>query len=197
MKFTLLSGLCGLFLAFNSYGQSYDLTLAEDTPAEVKVTGTSTLHDWTVTSAQVSEIPQQLTLDTGSDQLINAFGFKIAVADLDGGRGASMNTKIKTAFKSDNHPFIQYQQSQVSSKQVSADQVQFVSKGTLTMAGLEKEVTVQVKAHKSGTQWQFTGNYAMNMSDFEMDPPTAMFGQIKTHDPVVVHFTFNYQIKNP
>ena len=35
---------------------------------------------------------------------------------------------------------------------------------------------------------RFTGQHPMLMSDFGMDPPSAMFGQLRTADEVVVHF---------
>jgi len=32
----------------------------------------------------------------------------------------------------------------------------------------------------------------MKLSDFDIEPPSAMFGQIQTKDDIVVHFNFIY-----
>ena len=197
MKFTLLSGLCALLMVFGAHAQNYDLVLSTDAPPEVKVTGTSTLHDWTVQSNEIPQVPKTLTFNPTADQILEAFSFQVEVAQLDGGRGASMNEKIKSAFKWESNPHIKFQQTQASSQEVSDSELEITSQGILSMAGMEREVSVKVKAVKKDQNWHFSGQYPMNMSDFNMERPSAMFCQIKTHDPVIVHFSFHYQIKEP
>ena len=99
--------------------------------------------------------------------------------------------------KAATHPSITFKQTSSSKKTANAERLEFTSSGILSMAGVEKEVNVEVVATKEGNNWVFAGQHAMNMSDFGIETPTAMFGQIKTHDPVVVHFTFKYLIKTP
>jgi hypothetical protein len=46
---------------------------------------------------------------------------------------------------------------------------------------------VQGQQRADGT-YQATGSLPLLMSDFGIDPPTAMFGLIKVHDQITVRF---------
>ena len=165
-------------------------------PPEVVVTGTSTLHDWKATCAGVTGVPETLML-TG-ENTINEFEFKIPVDSMDGGRGATMNRKIRDAFKSTENPFIIYRQTEptVLSEITEGKDFDFTSKGMISLAGLEKPVTVSGKGTMNNGLITLTASKELKMTDFEMEPPSAMFGQIRTHDEVVVNFIFHYKQAN-
>ena len=168
--------------------------LDSSTSPSVEVTGTSTLTDWTVTCADVQEVPNELTFDPNNPGQIQDFSFKVPVEGMDGGRGASMNDKILEAFKVTDHPYIQYQQTLPASINGSeeANTYSINSTGTLTMAGVSKSVTVECSAKVDGDKLIVSGFKSINMSDYDMTPPSAMFGQIKTGDEVVVNYEFQY-----
>ena len=165
-----------------------------DSVANVSVSGTSTLHGWTATAATVTDFPQQIELDLAAGEQIDSFAFEVAVASLDGGRGASMNAKITKALLADTHPTINYQQTSPATLEVH-EEGGFVlsSTGSLSMAGASKEV--QVKATIKETDAGIlilSGSKDLKMSDFGITPPSAMFGQIQTDDAITVHFEFVY-----
>ena len=60
------------------------------------------------------------------------------------------------------------------------------------MAGKEKDISVDVELDEQAGKLIFKGSKKLKMSDFEMTPPSAMFGQIQTHDDITVHFEFRY-----
>ena len=168
--------------------------LDADSVVLVDITGTSTLHDWKVTCPGVQDAPQQISFDLGGPGQIAEFGFKVPVETMDGGRGSSMNTKIKDAFQSSNHPFVQYQQNQPATITETSEQGVFTitSMGTLSMAGVDKSITVKCSGTINNGTLVITGSQDMKISDFGMVPPSAMFGQIKTHDDVTVNYEFRY-----
>ena len=185
------SAIVLLFNALPALTQNWHLDAS--LPLEVSVTGTSTLHDWKATCSGTTGVPEILNI-TGKNT-IDEFEFKIPVDSMDGGRGATMNNKIRTAFKSAENPFISYRQTEpaVLSKTPEDGSFDFTSKGVLSLAGKDKPVTVLGKGTIKNGLITITVDKELKMTDFEIEPPSAMFGQIKTHDDVVVHFVFHYK----
>jgi polyisoprenoid-binding protein YceI len=56
----------------------------------------------------------------------------------------------------------------------------------LSIAGVAKEVKFKTKYDVDGNQITFKGSYTFKMTDFNIDPPTAVMGTIKTGDEVTV-----------
>lgn len=183
-----------LFLSFAFTGlvsaQEGTYTIDKEAPFEVYVSGSSTLHDWKATVGTVSDYPENLSV--GKDA-IESFSFKADVASMDGGRGSTMNNKIYKALKSDTYPQITFEQkSPAMIKALPGGQFKLTSSGLLSMAGVEKMIDVEVMGTKKDGKLVFQGSKPLKLSEFEIDPPSAMFGQIQTHDDITVHFTFNY-----
>lgn len=161
-----------------------------EAPFEVYVSGSSTLHDWKATVGTVTDFPATLIVEEGA---IENFGFKAEVASMDGGRGSTMNNKIYKALQSEAHPQITYEQKTAAAiEALPGGEFKLTSTGLLSIGGVEKTVTVDVMGTKKDGKLVFQGAKPLKLSEFEVDPPSAMFGQIQTHDDVTVHFTFNY-----
>ncbi len=174
-------------------GQSNDYIIDEVT---VTIRGSSSLHDWTVECGEVIEYPQEISLTQGTEGVLNNFGFKVAVKSMDGGRGASMNDKIYKALMSDSHPYISFAQTQPASYTLSdSGKINLQSTGLLKMAGQEKVINVSVTGLIEQNTLSFNGSHAMKLSEYAIDPPSAMFGQIQTKDDIFVHFEFRYKMK--
>ena len=175
-----------------SIGQDYQLTA--DSAVSVTVTGTSTLHGWTVTAGQVEEVPKQLSITEGDNRTIVDFGFKVRVNSMDGGRGASMNTKIKNELKEEQHPTIVYRQTEPATVTHSDTEglLNITSVGVLNIAGIERNITVNLEGQKIDNQLIIRGSEALKFSELDIEPPSAMFGQIVCGDDIAVNFEFRY-----
>lgn len=170
--------------------QEGNYTIDKDAPFEFYVSGSSTLHDWKATVGTVTDYPA--TLKVGKDA-VEGFAFKADVASMDGGRGSAMNNKIYKALKSETHPQITFEQKTAAAiKALPGGQFKLTSTGILSIGGVEKTVSVEVMGTKKDGKLVFQGSKPLKLSEFEIEPPSAMFGQIQTHDDVTVHFTFNY-----
>ena len=64
------------------------------------------------------------------------------------------------------------------------------SDGKLKIAGTEREIPVTATYSKeSGSQKiSFTGSVSIKMTDFNISPPTAMFGTLKTGDEITIKY---------
>lgn len=180
--------------------QAQDMTFALAENSSFVVEGTSTLHSWKVTA---NKADAKMIADKGfsgknlpaAGSVIKSLEFKVPIAEMKG-RATAMDEKMAKALKAETHPNIIYTLSEAKVEKVDAAQGTFVinSKGKLTVAGVSKDATFQVTGKKlpDGT-YQFEGAHPMKMTDFQVEPPTAMFGQIVSGDEV--KFVFNLKMK--
>ena len=97
-----------------------------------------------------------------------------------------MDNKAHKALDSDDHPKISFS----ADATVSATANSLTkTKGKLQIAGKEKEVELEFTvAEAKDDQFKVSGKIPVKMSDFGIDPPTAMMGTLKTGDEVFIHF---------
>lgn len=163
-------------------------------PAEVlSITGSSTLHEWTVQAGEVNNLPQLMNINDNKIDL-EAVDISIPVNTLDGGRGATMNNKIQKALLATEHPSVIFQLKEEQIINLSNSDSSSIT-GELMIAGASVPVDLDLTISSDGEQITLTGNEPMKMSDFGIEPPSAMFGQIQTKDEISVTFTLNYVLE--
>jgi hypothetical protein len=175
--------------------------------SEVRVDGTSTLHDWTVKSptisgaisfkidvsdnASVREVREAIIAhpDAEADVAILVTSLKSDKKDLD--------KKMYEAMKTDDHPLIEYQLTKfVLAEGTKADQEEFDvdTTGKLTIAGVTREYRMPMRLIVvDRNNLRITGETAMKMTDFKVKPPQAMLGAIRSGDRIKVRFEWNVQ----
>jgi polyisoprenoid-binding protein YceI len=162
-------------LAQKAYKQSAD--------SYITVAGTSTLHAWTMTS---KDTQYQATFENGADgtpNLLKALTLTIPAQSLKS-EHSGMDKNAYSSLKTDKHKTISF-----SLTTASAEKGIYKCAGNLTIAGVTKlmniDATCQVKPDMS---MRCTGSKAFKMSDFQVEPPTFMFGTVKTGDDITVSF---------
>ncbi|MEM9936605.1 MAG: YceI family protein [Bacteroidota bacterium] len=195
----LFWGLLSLPLAAQQ--QSY--TLAEE--SSVSVVGTSTMHDWTATSTDIrDEVKLKASLSSLNESLmgssIGSVSLRIPVKSLDGGRGNIMNDKIRKALKASAYPDILYSMTTGNLGDISPGETGLFSietMGSLAIAGVEKKVMIQVSGRLMDNKgYFFEGQYKTKMTDFDIEPPSALFGQIQTDDEIIIKFSLTLYPEN-
>jgi polyisoprenoid-binding protein YceI len=150
------------------------------------ITGSSTLHEWT---SEVSQI-EWTGLISVIDRQIEAKNVTITipVKGIKSEHGKMMDNKTFEAFKSDKNPNLTYKVTGSKTKIVGNDTFMEVT-GVLTMAGVSKPVVLEVKSKTlPNGNMTLTASQKIRMTDFKMEPPTAMMGSIKVGDEVTVNF---------
>jgi len=101
-----------------------------------------------------------------------------------------MDTKTYEAFNAEKNPTITFQLIDAVIQKATAEDIDVILTGNLTMAGVTKKISFNTtgKALKAGT-FQFTGSVALKMTDFKMKPPTAMLGMMKVGDAITLKFS--------
>ncbi len=173
----MLNSLVGLFLTCFTTVLQAQVTYTIDTSnSSIWVEGTSTLRDW---KAEVGNWEGQITVDgSGTIQTVD---ISLEVASLDGGRGPDMNDKIYKALKSSEQPEMTF-----SGKGTKATgDASLAAEGTFSMAGSTQPMVVSATGSLDS---KLAGNIPIKLSDYQIEPPTAMFGTIVTHDDATIVF---------
>lgn len=188
----LFTGLLSVLLLGTGWHQMQrptEFVLTEE--SRVWVEGTSTIHDW---SCEAEQFVGVLGVNAATDQTQPIAGvpkveITISAKKLECGSG-KMNKKAHGALAVDEHSFIRYTLESSDVRSTGADGwIELNTTGQLEIAGTERpvEMTVQAKPLGDG-QFQFKGSLPLRMTDFDVDPPTALLGTLKTGDEIVVHF---------
>ena len=187
-----LPAVLGIFLLpLMAWAQPTTYTLDESSTMVIK--GTSTIHDWEV---DVEKMEADITLaasdseDNEAKNLVEAFSITIPVESLESGKG-KMNRKMYDALKKDDHPEIMFflKSAELTDNNQSAQSFTLNATGNLNIAGSLQEVTFPVKATRvDESSFRFEGSYSLNMKDYQVDPPSAVFGTIKSGEEVTIVF---------
>lgn len=186
---TIIYALSLLLIPMMAVSQSaYTL----DESSSMIIEGTSTIHDW---EADVEEMDINITLapeQLGKDAMVSpveSFSLTVPVESIESGKG-SMNRKIYGALKEDDYPNISFK---LTSSELTGNSTPEAFTlnvtGDLTIAGKTNQVTFPVKATRvNENSFRFEGDYTLNMEDYDVDPPSAMFGTIKAGEEVDIIF---------
>ena len=105
-----------------------------------------------------------------------------------------IETDMQQAMKAETYPYIRIElaetwQNAQNFKTECKDWFPVKAKVRITITNVTKEHQILGKAKKIGAnQFQLLGEKALQMTEFGIDPPHAMFGMIKVNDWITFHF---------
>lgn len=191
MKLTKLISAFALLLIF-SVGQSQ--TQFKAVPADensILIEGTSNIHDWEILAKDFTS-EMDLVIQDGDLKAVNAIQLSIPVKSFDSGKG-KMDKNAYKAMQADTYKLVAFTSSAPASfVEKSPGVYQAEVKGKLTMSGTTKMVSIPVELHKTKTGYTLKAEQGLNMLDYEIEPPTALFGTITTGETVNVIFDLTH-----
>lgn len=111
-----------------------------------------------------------------------------------------MNSDLQEALRADEHPQIifEYLSSDVVSEPGDRSKYYRIKgTGNLTAAGTTRRITFRAQGkYLSDGRMKAEGSKVIKMTDFEVEPPTGLFGLIKAEDELIVRFSLIATIKN-
>ncbi|MBN2613189.1 MAG: YceI family protein [Bacteroidales bacterium] len=168
--------------------QSYRIVPEKST---LKVTGTSSLHDWEMS---VEKFKCELAVITGNPSIIIEKAHFTGMASSVASHSSIMDKKAREALGADKHPEIKFTLSNSLKIPEGSESFKGNATGELTIAGKTKTVTVPFSGKiNAGNQLEISGAKVIDMTTFGIDPPTAMLGSLKTGKDVKITFTINLQ----
>jgi polyisoprenoid-binding protein YceI len=105
-----------------------------------------------------------------------------------------MTRKTHQALKAHEYPNIEYRL--VSQSIITSKKGQFTGKiiGNITIAGVTKIISIPFSGILSGNKITISGTAGLNMNNFNIKPPTAMLGTVKTDTNITVTFHLLFHI---
>lgn len=183
------SVLMMLFVVQISVAQTYNLNNAT---SSLRIDGTSNLHDWDI-QAKNQKGTLTVTLDNGKVTEIQELHFSVLTESLKSGK-SGMDKNTYKALNAKKYKDITFKLTNVKSLDCgSSSNCKVTVTGNLTIAGTTKRMDISFDLRASGNTITLTGNKKFNMTDFNVDPPTAMFGTVTTGDAVEVVFKSSFK----
>lgn len=193
----IISALALLLLtASAAIGQDLQLNLQES--YNMHLYGEANIKSW---DAAITEVNGSLTLqetETITAESLTAEAFKnlsltIPVEQIEAESGG-LTKNLHKYLKGDDYPNITFELNNVTNITEQADgSLLITASGVISAAGTENPVEMQVTANVNNNGIQFTGQQELLMTNFGIDPPTAVFGTIRSRDEIRIEFdvTFN------
>lgn len=185
-KLCLLMGSI-LMMAFSAQVTQAQTFNVNNKASKMMVEGSSNIHDWEV---EAEDCRGNLTVEMEEGQLvkINNLDFTVIAESLKSGK-SGMDKNTYKALKTDDYDKITYKLTKVNNIDcTSGSNCKVTTSGYLTIAGSKKAVDITFDADVSDSKIVLSGSKSIKMSEFNIEPPTAMFGAITTDDEVNVKF---------
>lgn len=167
-------------LHFKVQGQT---AYKQATDSYVTVAGTSTMHDWTMTS---KDTQYQAMFENGPDgqpAQLKTLSLTIPSQSLKSEHSA-MDKNAYSSLKTDKHKTITFN---LTTASIDKDLIKCA--GNLTIIGVTKLINVDANCQtKPDLSIRCTGSKTFKMSDFQVEPPSFMFGTVKTGDEITISF---------
>jgi polyisoprenoid-binding protein YceI len=188
MQHIILTGLLIITLQTAVAQEKFRL---DEKNSEITVIGTSSVHDWEM-NATAMKASIQLSIAENSISDIVSVDFSMPTEKLKSDNNI-MDKKSWDALKSDKHEAIRFDLSRVSGFSTAGDTFSGTATGNLFIAGKSRPVTIPFTGNiKTGNTITVTGAKKINMKDYNIAPPTAMLGTLKTGEEVTVKFKMDF-----
>lgn len=182
MKFKLTLLFCLLF--FNLYSQKTKFSV-DSSKSKMTINGTSTLHDW---STEVKEIMGSL-YNGKEANVIDSLKLEFDVFSISSGK-KKMDKDTYKSLNASTYSTIQFKM--LAIQLGSDDKNNATINGNLTVAGVTQNIDVVTKIYRSNDSVRLQGTHTLKMTSFDINPPKALLGVIKTGDEVELSFDLNF-----
>lgn len=161
------------------------------TGARISLAGTSNIHDYTASTTTVRVTRLQLASGAGTGDLLaaiqkpgvlQAFEIAIPAASLRSPKDG-LDKNMHKALKVKEHPEIVFRLARLEPKASGVHAV-----GTLRIAGVEKEIALDLSTTVKNGSLVVTGSIDLLMTDFGIPAPKAMMGMLRTDPKVTISF---------
>lgn len=155
---------------------------------KMSIAGTSSLHKWE-SSVGAATVKSDIVINEGGLEAINSLYLEIDANSIKSTKGSVMDKKTWEALKTSQYPKITYQLSKIESITPVGGEYDIKALGNLTIAGVKQAISMTVRGKIAGNgNLSIKGSKALKMTDFKIDPPTALMGTLKTGNDITFSF---------
>lgn len=173
----------GFMLIQTGYAQK---TFKIDGKPALAISGTSTLHDWSMPSSTATGT-LVATEEDGKLEEIKSLSVEMPAESIKSGKNG-MDKKAYGALKTDKFKTVKF-----DLKSASKTGETWTLNGTFTIAGVTKTVSLKAKEVSANGTHGLSGTYSFKLTDYSITPPTALMGTVKTGDAVKMTFDVKFK----
>lgn len=186
IKILVICVLAGFSL--KSEGQKFILS---DSGTAISIKGTSSLHDW-VMKLEAFNSAFQLNREGSLIKGFDNITFSCRATDIKS-EYSLMDKKTYSALKADDFPEIKFISTSVTALITGANTFTGNMNGRLNVAGESRDVNIPFKGILTDNNTiNIEATTEFRMSSFNIIPPAALMGTLKTGDQVSVQFSLHY-----
>lgn len=159
----------------------------DNTESTMTVYGSSNVRDWTM---DVTQINGSVTLGTADQELpaIQRIRVEIPIEQMVSEKDR-LQRHAHEALHKEDYPTISFASSDVEVTQAEADSFSVVANGKMTIKGNTQSVELTAKgAQQSDGTLNVVGEHELELSTYDVERPSLMFGAIKVDDPIRIGF---------
>lgn len=196
-----LSLVLALIVAVLPATASDRVVLTPAAGSEVKLEGTSNMHDWEAIGDRIDgsvEVEAAFLEDPRSEAVTSLrdggppprVQVMIPVESLESDK-RRLNRLMYDSLEAGDHPQIRYTltSARLVDGEAEGDQVRLATEGELQVAGVTRVLEMEVLVERAaGNQLVVTGSVPLKMTDFGIDPPRALLGMLRTADELTATF---------
>lgn len=189
-KFSKLTMTLVAVMTVFQFATAQDLKL-DTASSELIVYGTSNVHDWDIKAETIGGTAQFI-MENNEITNVGKLHFTVVAESLKSGK-SGMDKNTYKALNTSKHKNITYQMTScISVNKKSATTYEIKTRGNLTISGVTKQVPLTFKAVVDGKKVTLSGETNLTMTTYNVEPPTALLGTIKTGDAVTIKYKAIY-----
>lgn len=186
----LISAFILLFIFYVGQSQTQYKAVSNNENS-IMIEGTSNIHDWEMVAENFTSIID-LSMNEGELESVKSIQLSIPVNSLKSGKG-KMDKNAYKALDEDTYKLVKFTSSSPAKLvEKSSGVYKAMVKGKLTISGTTKMVTIPVELHETKMGYTLKAEQGLNMTDYKVEPPTALFGTITTGETVNVIFNLTH-----
>lgn len=153
--------------------------------SELKINGTSNVVDFECNySQQISTDTLNHSISYGDSLFITGDALVLESSNFDCGR-RSINRDMQKTLKVNEYPYLSISLSSIE----IADELPFDSQISVTIAGINRIERVEISEFSStDSSISFKGSGQVLLTNYELKPPSALFGLVKVDDQISISF---------
>jgi polyisoprenoid-binding protein YceI len=194
-EFTMLSTLMTLLTMILTVSATEwtDLVPVKDS-AEIRIEGTSSLHDWTVKGTTIignvsAQLDSTSSILLSSESVAALVEIGIPVRSLASGK-KGMDEKMFKALEASTNDLITFQLTAIEAAVSEGDSISATATGNLTIAGNTRAISMPIQIVTDNGILKISGSLTLEMTTFGIKPPKAMLGLIRTGNAVDISFAW-------
>ncbi|MEO1258370.1 MAG: YceI family protein [Bacteroidota bacterium] len=159
--------------------------------SSIRITGTSTFHDWQATTGNIFGTAS-LNMNSQDLESISKLSLKIDASSLKSDQGKWMDKTIYKTLNTDEYPKISFSLKRSKNFSKNKKEMKLKALGELTIAGTTRTVIINALGKKNSNYFKISGSKTIELSAFNIVPPTHMLGTVKAGSSVEVFFEVTF-----